>query len=91
MSSTHCVDNTNQVHIRNEDGIEEEHCLDVHEGELSIENEENMPIEEEKEDNLEGTEVSPKTKTYLDTKKCNIEHLHMTVEKFGILVAVQEL
>jgi hypothetical protein len=40
MSSTHYVDNANQVHIRDEDGIKEEHCLDVHEEELSIEEEE---------------------------------------------------
>jgi hypothetical protein len=36
MSSTHYVDNANQVHIRDEDGIEKEHCLDVHEEELSV-------------------------------------------------------
>jgi hypothetical protein len=52
-ASTHCVDNVNQVYIRGEDGIEEEHCLDVHEEELSIEEEEEVPIEEGEEDNLE--------------------------------------
>jgi hypothetical protein len=52
MSSTHCIENANQVHIRNEDGIKEEYYLDVHEGELSIEEEEEVPIEEGEEENL---------------------------------------
>jgi hypothetical protein len=64
MSSTHCVDNANHVHIRDEDGIEEEHCLNVHEEELSIEEEEKVPIEEGEEENLEGIELALKTKAY---------------------------
>jgi hypothetical protein len=90
MSSTHCVDNVNQVHIKDEDGIKEEHCLDVHEEELSILEEEEMPIEEGEEDNLEGTKLALETKAYLDTRKCNIEHLLAVVGKFGILLVVQE-
>jgi hypothetical protein len=90
MSSTHCVDNFNQVHIQNEDGIEE-HCLNVHEEQLSIEEEEEVPIEEGKDDNLEGAKFAPATKAYLDAKKRNIEHLQATMEKFGVLVVVQEL
>lgn len=74
MSSTHCVDHVNQVHISDEDGIEEEHCLDVHEEELSIEEEEEVPIEEGEEDNLEGAKLTPETKAYLNTRKHNIEH-----------------
>ncbi len=69
--STHCVDNINQVHIKDEDGIEEEHCLDVHEEELSM--------EEGEEDNLEGTKLALETKAYLDARKRNIEHLQVVV------------
>jgi hypothetical protein len=74
MSSTQCVDNVNQVHIRDEDGIEE-HCSDVHEEELSIEDEEEVPIEEREENNLKEARLAPETKAYLDTRKRNIEHL----------------
>ncbi len=52
MSSTHYIDNANQVHIKDGDGIKEEYCLVVHEEELSIEEEEEVPIEEGEEDNL---------------------------------------
>jgi hypothetical protein len=63
--------------------LEKEHCLDVHEGELSI--------EEGKEDNLEGAEIAFETKAYLDTRKHNIKHLQVVVEKFEVLAFVQEL
>jgi hypothetical protein len=90
MSSTHCIDNVNQVHIQNEDGIEE-HCLNVHEEQLSIEEEEKVPIKEGQEDNLERVKLAIVSEAYLDAMKHNIEHLQMVVEKFGVLVAIQEL
>jgi hypothetical protein len=68
MSSTHCIDNVNQVHIQNEDGIEEG-----------------------QEDNLERVKLAIVSEAYLDAMKHNIEHLQMVVEKFGVLVAIQEL
>jgi hypothetical protein len=41
---------------------------------LSIEEEEEVPIEEGEEDNLEGAKLTPETKAYLNTMKHNIEH-----------------
>ncbi len=63
--------------------LEVEHCLDVHEEDLST--------EEGEEDNLEGAELAFETKAYLDTKKHNIKHLQMVVEKFEVLATIQEL
>ncbi len=84
MSSTYCIDNVNQIHIQDENEIEE-HCLDVHEEELSIEEEEEVPIKEGEEDNLEGAKLILEIRAYLDSRKCNIERLQAVVEKFGIL------
>ncbi len=49
-----------------------------------------MSMEEGEEDNLEGTKLALETKAYLDARKRNIEHLQVVVEKFGVLIVVQE-
>jgi hypothetical protein len=58
---------------------------------LSIEEEEEVPIEEGEKDNLEGAKFALATKAYLDTRKRNIEHLQAAMEKFGVFATVQEL
>lgn len=42
---------------------------------MSIEEEEEVPIKEGEEDNLEGAKLILEIRAYLDSRKCNIERL----------------